>query len=305
MARGIRTGRARVAMSDAMKAEELRKLALAKHRAGEVEESISIYDQALVLADDEEARELITILKADAMIAIERSGPEVQTLASVVMRRRKPHHTFLASYALQYKHRLAGDAKRAIFYGNIASAVATEAGETFWRVAALNELGVVYEIDSQFEHAIACFEEALRIIDSVTDEAAQNFSRIALISNLGYSKIMTGATVDGIRMMESVLDAIEDVSNRADAFIELCYGYLDLEDYDTARRYGEKGIDIAVESRQIRNAHYLLGDVAYKIGDFDTAEYHFDELARFYPDFRNLKHLLFGIDLRSMINLKL
>ena len=61
----------------------------------------------------------------------------------------------------------------------------------------------------------------------------------------------------------------------------------------------------ATEARQIRNAHYLLGEVAYKLGDSDQAHFHFDELAKFYPQFRNLKSLLFAIDLRSMVNLKL
>jgi hypothetical protein len=41
------------------------------------------------------------------------------------------------------------------------------------------------------------------------------------------------------------------------------------------------------------------------VGDVEAAEEHFDELARFYPQFRHLKSLLFAIDLRSMINLKL
>jgi len=292
-------------MSEAMRAEELRKQALAKHRAGEIEESITIYDEALALADEDEARELITILKADAMIAIERGGAEVQALPAIVMRRRKPHHTFLAAYALQYKHRIAGDPKRAIFYGSIAREVADESGEAFWRVAALNELGVVYEIDSQFEKAIDCFETALAVIDAVSDQSAQTFSRIALISNLGYSKIMLGATAQGITLMESVLDRLQDRSTRSDALIELCYGYIDLGDLERARQYGEEGMDLVVEPRQIRNAHYLLGDVAYKLGDIDAAEFHFAELCRFYPNFRNLKHLLFGIDLRSMINLRL
>ena len=31
----------------------------------------------------------------------------------------------------------------------------------------------------------------------------------------------------------------------------------------------------------------------------------FDELSKFYPDFQHLKPLLFAIDLRSMVNLKL
>ena len=60
-----------------------------------------------------------------------------------------------------------------------------------------------------------------------------------------------------------------------------------------------------MEPRQVRNAHYLLGEVAYKAGDVETADFHFGELARQYPEFRNLKSLLFAIDLRSMVNFRL
>jgi len=287
------------------RSEELRQAALTKVRAGEYEDALSIYDNALLHAADDETRELITINKADAMIAIQRGGPEVQSLAAIVMRRRTPRHVYLAAYALVFKYRVENELKRATFYGQLALNCAEEAGEALWKIGALNELGVIYELDSKFEPAIDCFENALSIIDSVHDSAAQSFSRIALISNLGYSKIMAGATVQGIALMESVLDRIQDSSARSDAFVELCYGYTDLNDYDRARSYGEQGLELAVEPRQIRNAHYLLGDVAYKMGDLEAAEFHFDELARYYPDFRNLKHLLFGIDLRSMINLRL
>ena len=69
--------------------------------------------------------------------------------------------------------------------------------------------------------------------------------------------------------------------------------------------HGEAGLEGATDARQIRNAHYLLGEVAYKAGDSDLAHFHFDELSKFYPQFRNLKSLLFAIDLRSMVNLKL
>lgn len=292
-------------MSEITRSEELRQTALTKVRAGEFEEALGVYDAALSHAEDDETRELITINKADAMIAIQRSGPEVQSLASIVMRRRSPRHTYLAAYALVFKYRVESELKRATFYGQLALNCANEAAEPLWKIGALNELGVIYELDSKFELAIDCFQNALSIIDSVSDSVAQSFSRVALISNLGYNKIMGGATVEGIALMESVLDRIQDPSARSDAFVELCYGYIDLEDYDRARSYGERGLEFAVEPRQVRNAHYLLGDVAYKMGDMEVAEYHFDELARHYPDFRNLKHLLFGIDLRSMINLRL
>lgn len=299
--------RARVRMSEPrrLQCEDLRQQALASVRAEEFETALALYDQALALASDDERRELITINKADALIAMERSGPEVQALPSILMRRRNVHHTFLAGYALMYKHRLANETKRAIFYGQIALDAAAEADEAFWKLAALNDLGIVYEIDSQFHQAIDCFEQALTLLSTLEDHSQQNFSRVAIFQNLGYNKLLIGKTTEGIAMIEGVLDAIQVPSSLSDSYIDLCYGYLDLLQFDKAREFGEKGLAMASEPRQLRNAHYLLGEVAYKSGDMDAAENHFEELARFYPQFRSLKRLLFTIDLRSMLNLKL
>jgi tetratricopeptide (TPR) repeat protein len=221
------------------------------------------------------------------------------------MARRNPHHTFIAAYALMYKHRLANETKRAIFYGQIALDAANDADKSFWKVAALNDLGIAYEIDSQFPKAIECFEQALELVDPVEDPAKQAFSHVAIYGNLGYSRLLVGQTVEGIAMLESIIDRIETPSALSDAYTELCYGYLDLEQFETARTYGEKGLKLACDERQVRNAHYLLGEAAYKTGDVDAAEHHFEELARFYPQFRQLKNVLFAIDLRSMINLRL
>src|SRR5206468_5068978 len=121
--RGIQTReRARVAMSELMidRVEELRQAAIAKDRVEQFDDALSLFDEALSLAEDEETRELITINKAHAMIGAQRSGPEVQALPMVLMRRRNPRHTFLASYALLYKHRLSGETNRSIFYGQLA-----------------------------------------------------------------------------------------------------------------------------------------------------------------------------------------
>jgi tetratricopeptide (TPR) repeat protein len=285
--------------------EELRQEALAKVRSEEFDDALALYDEALTLATDEEVRELITINKAHALIAAERTGPEVKSLPMILMRRRNVHHTVLASYALLYTHRLANETKRAIFYGQIALEAANQTELPFWKLAVLNELGIVYEVDSQFENAIGCFEQALELIATLDDASQEQFSRVAIYQNLGYNRLLVGKTVEGIRMIESVLDQIQVPSTLSDSHIDLCYGYLDLQDYPKARQYGETGLELAVEPRQVRNAHYLLGEAAYKMGDVDAAEHHFEQLARFYPQFRHLKSLLFGIDLRSMINLKL
>jgi tetratricopeptide (TPR) repeat protein len=285
--------------------EELRQDALAKVRSEEFDDALAMYDEALALATDEEVRELLTINKGHALIAAERTGPEVKALPMILMRRRNAHHTFLASYALMYTHRLTSESKRAIFYGNIALEAAREAEQTFWELAALNELGMVYEIDSQFAKAIATFEQALACLDQVSNESDQTFSRVYVIGNLGYNKLLIGDTREGLHLLHSVIDDIATDHLRSDAYVDLCYGYLDLNEYETARRYGQMSLALASEPRQIRNAHYLLGEAAYKMGDVDAAEQHFEHLARFYPQFRHLKSLLFAIDLRSMLNLKL
>ena len=63
-------------------------------------------------------------------------------------------------------------------------------------------------------------------------------------------------------------------------------------------------IDRYVFSSFIRN--YLISFMVL-IGMYVVLDmvFHFDELSRFYPDFRHLKRLLFAIDLRKMVNLKL
>ena len=287
------------------RAESLRHAALAKVRSGEIDEALALYDSALACAEDEEARELITINKADAMIAAERSGPEVQALPTIVMRRRNAHHTFLAAYALVFKYRTENELKRAAFYGQLALQIAEEANEPLWKIGALNELGVVYEVDSRFQVAIECFESALSVIASVRDPVDQSFSRTAIVQNLSYNKIISGETDDGIRQMESILGDIQNASARSDALIDLCYGYIDRGEYQKALQYGEEGLSLADEPRQVRNSHYLLGEAAYKLGNIELAEHHFNQLASFYPEFRHLKTLLFAIDLRSMVNLKL
>jgi Tfp pilus assembly protein PilF len=112
-------------------------------------------------------------------------------------------------------------------------------------------------------------------------------------------------TDEGLALVHDSLQYVSNAVFQAEAYIDLCYGYLDKADLERARFYGEAALEVAEEDRHIRNGHYLLGEVAYKSGDTDLANFHFDALAKFYPEFRNLKSLLFAIDLRSMVNLKL
>ena len=285
--------------------EQLRRRGLSCARAERYDEALALYDEALSLTTDDATRDLITINKADSMIACGRKGPEIQALPAILMRRRNLHHTFWAAYALMFLHRSEENIRRAIVFGETALRAANEAEESFWKLAALNDLGICYEIDSQFAKAIECLDEALELTSIITDEAERKFSQTAILQNLGYNKLLVGDIEEGLRLIHSVLDVIEVPSSIPDSFIDLCYGYLQLNDYERAAHYGKIGLELAAEPRQIRNAHYLLGEAAYMAGDIEGAERHFDELTKFYPQFRNLKKLLFAIDLRSMVNLRL
>jgi tetratricopeptide (TPR) repeat protein len=283
--------------------EELRQEALACVREHDHERALTLYDDAMALARDEETRDLITINKADALIALERTGPEVQQLARILMRRRNPRHVCLAAYALQYKNRVEQDFKRALFYGQLALQAAEELHDLAYKRAVLVDLGNVYEMDSEITKAIECFESALLLIPA--DEETHKRSRGYTLENLGYCRLLNSEIPQGIALILEALPFLDDEVGRSEAYIDLCYGYLESEDLDQALFYGKAGLRLAVEDRQIRNAHYLLGEVACKLGDSETADYHFDQLARFYPEFKNLKSLLFAIDLRAMVNLKL
>ena len=285
--------------------EQLRQAGLSRVRLGDYEEALGLYDDALALARDEDARELITINKADAMIAMERSGPEVHELPRVIMRRSNVRHVYLAAYALQYKYRLENDLKRALFYGQLALRTAEEAKEQSWRRIVLVELGNIYELDSQIPTAIECFQEALLMSEESRDNRDLDLSHAYALENLGYCLLLQGKIEEGLLHVHEALEILHDPIGRAEAYIDLCYGYVEQGDYPRAQHYGEAALELAKEPRQIRNAHYLLGEACYKAGDTDGASFHFEQLAKFYPQFKNLKNLLFAIDLRAMVNFKL
>jgi tetratricopeptide (TPR) repeat protein len=298
---GERAGAAMLSTTERI--EELRQAGLAKVRGNELEQAIQCYDDALALCVDDDTRELVTINKADAMIALERGGPEVQELARVIMRRRNPRHVCLAAYALQYKHRLESDFKRALFYGQLALRAADEANDLAYKRAVLVDLGNIYEMDSQIERAIESFEQALELLDDADE--IHNLSRGYTLENLGYCRLLIGETETGLNTIHDALRYLRDPLGLVEAYVDLCYGYLESGDIERANSYGEKALSCATDARHIRNAHYLLGEVAFTSGDSERADYHFDQLARFYPDFKNLKSVLFAIDLRGMVNLKL
>lgn len=272
---------------------------------GEIEPAIDHYDQALALCESEETHELITIRKAEALIAWERDGAEVSALPMIVMRRRSPRHVYLAANTLLRRYCEIADRKKAIFYGEIARQAASELGDPFSRASVLNNLGITLVADSKFTPAIEVFEEGLEAMALLGDGRDDHRSLHAAIrGNLGGAKVLCGKYEEGVQLLEAAVEQLEDDYGVVEACLDLCFGYLELARYDVAEFYGRAALDSATVPRQVRNANHLMGELCVRTERYDESEEFFDAVARFYPDFRNVKQLLMAVDLCSVVNWK-
>src|SRR5687767_7662762 len=178
---------------------------------GEVDSAIAVYDRGASLAETDDTRELITIRKAEALIAADREGAEVAKLPSIIMRRRSPRHVYLAAYTLMRRYSETQDRKRALFYGETASAAAAELGEPLACANVYNGIGVIYVVDFEFRKAIDAFDRALTAINEAHDHDARLVGlRNVVIGNLGGAKVLSGDIDSGIALLETVLPRLDD-----------------------------------------------------------------------------------------------
>ena len=271
---------------------------------GDVGAAIANYDHALRLCAEEETRELITIRKAEALIASEREGPEVSALPAIVMRRRSPRHVYMASAVLMRRYTEADERQRAIFYGELAREAAATL-DPFAHATVLNHLGITLVADSQFARAMAVLEEALRAMEPL-DLARPDHASLyaAILGNLGGARVLAGRFAEGVALLENAVGLLDDDYGIVEACLDLCFGYLELGRYAEAEAYGRRALHSATVQRQIRNANHLLGELCLRTERYDESDAFFDVVARFYPDFKNIKQLLVAVDLCSVVNWK-
>lgn len=271
---------------------------------GEIDCAIAAYDRAAAAAVSDETRELITIRKAEALIAGEREGAEVAALPGIVMRRRSPRHVYLAAGTLMRRYVETEDRRKAIFYGEIARGAATDLGDPMARASVLNYLGITLNADSQFAPAIEVLEEALEAAGQIEAREEAHSLRAVILANLGYARILTSDVKDGVRILEEVLPDMDEQYLVAEVCLDLCFGYLELDRCDIAEMYGRRGLELATIGRQVRNANHLLGEICLRTDRYDESDAHFDVVASFYPDFKNVKQLLVAVDLCRVVNWK-
>jgi len=272
---------------------------------GEIDSAIELYDRASVLADAEETRELITIRKAEALIAGEREGAEVTALPGIVMRRRSPRHVYLAAGTLMRRFVENDDRRKAIFYGEIARGAATELGDPLTRASVLNHLGITLVADSQFDAAIDVLNEALGAVAELDDRKEETrWLRASVLGNLGGAEVLRGRITEGIFILEEVLPEMGEQYLMAEVCLDLCFAYLELGQYERAEAFGRRGLTLATVGRQSRNANHLLGEICLRTQRYGESDAFFDVVASYYPEFKNVKQLLTAVDLCGVVNWK-
>lgn len=272
---------------------------------GEFDAAIGLYDRAAAAVECDETRELITIRKAEALIAAEREGAEIGALPGIVMRRRSPRHVYIAASVLMRRFLEAEDRRRAIFYGEIARTAVAQFGEPLAQASVLNHLGNTLVADSQFAAAIKALDEAMVALDVCDPARAEVRSlRPVILGNLGGAHVLSGNMDKGVRILESVLHDLDEEYNVVEAYLDLCFGYLELERYDIAEMYGRRALEVATVKRQVRNANHLMGEICLRTDRYDESDAYFDVVASFYPDFKNVKQLLVAVDLCAVVNWK-
>jgi tetratricopeptide (TPR) repeat protein len=272
---------------------------------GEFDAAIGMYDRAAAAVECDETRELITIRKAEALIAAEREGAEIGALPGIVMRRRSPRHVYIAASVLMRRFLESEDRRRAIFYGEIARTAVAQHGEPLAQASVLNHLGNTLVADSQFAAAIKALDEALVALDSCDRSRAEVRSlRPVVLGNLGGAHVLSGNMEKGVRILEGVLHDLDEEYNVVEAYLDLCFGYLELERYDIAEMYGRRALELATVKRQVRNANHLMGEICLRTDRYEESDAYFDVVASFYPDFKNVKQLLVAVDLCAVVNWK-
>lgn len=270
---------------------------------------------ALFSAAEDEARRLGDRELSDrafcnrcvVLLELDRLDGAVGELKTVLMRARDPFTAWMAAYYTAQVYEAEGNIPRALAYARRAAEQAETCGDRRALFHSANQHGVFALKDSCFSEAAECFQRALELAPELSvDALSVSITR----DNLGYCLMCTGQAREGLALSGDAAAAIETIGARqylAEIYQDLCYGSLQLGDFDAARAWGEKALALAGEYDNptvSKNTLMLLADAAMDADDEGLSENYLHSLSEYYPDFRGMKSFLRAFNVREVINLK-
>jgi len=277
--------------------------------AGRLEDALELFEQARFAADETGSPQLIDRAYCNhSMVAIELRQAEEGTvgrLRQILVRNQDAENCRLAAYHIAEAYKLRKAYKKALFYAKISLDRSRELKRTDWLASSHNRIGNILLAESYFEDACSEYEQALTLA-----EETPSVWRARIWDNVGYCRIIQGRHDEGFDLLHRSLRALRRFG--AERFListhlDLCFAYLEIQRSRHARRHGETALALAEkfgETDSVKNALFLLGDVANLDGDGRAAHGYFSRLQNFYPDAPFLRDFLFSVNVRGMINLK-
>lgn len=288
--------------------EELRSRGERAIQAGRLEEAAEILDQALAWAreqGDQRLMDLAVCNRSAVVIELGRGDSELPRLREILLRNSDPAGCRIAAYNIARHYELTKNYKKALFYARITRDRSESLGRRDWLASSYNLIGNTLLAESFVEQAAAEYEKALGLIP---DEPS--VARAQILDNLGYCRVLQGRTAEGYTLLYESLRWLRRLGARRheiSARLDLCFAHLEMGRYGHARRQGTLALGLAEslqERDSVKNALYLLGEVANLSEDVHTARRHFTRLHRdFFPEAGYLPEFLLAVDVRKLVNL--
>jgi tetratricopeptide (TPR) repeat protein len=288
--------------------EELRSRGLRAIETGELEGAAENFAAALRLAGEQGEPKRIDLALcnwAAALIELGRGDGEISRLREVLLRNSDPVNCRMAAYDIARYYELKKNYKKALFYARITRDRSEILGRRDWLASSHNLIGNTLLAESFLEEACAEYEKALELFPPEPSPA-----RGQILDNLGYCRILQRRYPEGYRLLYESLRLLRRFGARRheiSARLDLCFAHLETERYEHSRRQGLAALALAEslgDAGSVKNALYLLGEVANLNGDLETARGYFARLHRdFFPEAGYLPEFLLAVDIRRLVNL--
>lgn len=233
--------------------------------------------------------------------------PEILQLRPIYMRSSDSKIVRLSAYHLARALELQRDFGKAQFYARIALDRSVQLGRSDYLASSHNQMGNILTCQSYFGEAAVHYEKALDILPG-----EYPLLKALITDNLGYCRIVGGEASEGVALCGGALDILE-THDAAPGFLifphmDLCLGYLELGQMNRAIEHGKMALEVARfqnHTERIKNMLLLLGEAHAKIGETDTAQSYYGELAMFFPEVRIAADFLMAFELRKVVNFRL
>jgi tetratricopeptide (TPR) repeat protein len=275
------------------------------------------FDRALLLLEEglalsrawkqRESEEIFLCNRIATLIEMGRNDFDLSPLKEILLRQPSGPLGAFSAYVAGKAHFFRKEMGKARSYAQMAMS-RCERRDDYLLGAAVNLAGNVSLAECDFDAAMRLTREAVSIFETCDRDTTRELAQAE--DNMGYIYICRDQVPVGLPMVEHSLSQFEALGAKAymtSPCLDMCLGHLKLESLDEAEQWGIRALALSQEFREpddIKNSHYLLGEIYSELGRRDDADLHFEALAGYYPDFPALKSFLQQVNVVGMINLR-